>query len=165
MSVNTLEIPYALDPKNPFLIDKRSGPWPTIVAANAGIPMEVRVRGLIVIVTDGIGAYFYRDGITDDDLVPLAKDEGAVWGHITGILSEQTDLNNIIQDLYKKTSHTHTQDAAATVWVVNHDMGKNPSVSVVDTAGQEMMGEVRYGDLNNLTITFSHLVSGKAYLN
>lgn len=164
MSTN-LSLPYSIEAMNPFLIDSRSGPWNTIEDANANIPMEVRVRGLIAIVKDGIGAYFYRDGIEDEDLVPVGKDVPAVWGNIEGILAEQADLQAVLNDLYKRDNYTHTQDVSTTVWNVEHNMGKNPSVECIDTAGSEMIGDVRYITINTLTITFSHPVSGKAYLN
>lgn len=160
-----LELPYSIEAKNPFLIDSRSGPWSTIEQANANIPMEVRVRGLIAIVTDGIGAYFYRDGIEDEDLVPVGKDVPAVWGNIEGVLADQADLNAVITDLYVRDNYTHTQHIPSITWSIEHNMGKNPSVKCIDTADGEIIGDVKYDTINTITITFSSAISGKAYLN
>jgi hypothetical protein len=44
-------------------------------------------------------------------------------------------------------------------------MNKYPSINIVDTANDIIMGEVRYNSLNQLTITFTADISGKAYLN
>lgn len=89
----------------------------------------------------------------------------AKWGFISGTLSNQTDLWTILQDLTKKTNYVHDQQAALATWVITHNMGKYPSVTIVDTAGDEVEGAVRQNSINQLTITFSAAVSGKAYLN
>ena len=60
---------------------------------------------------------------------------------------------------------TFTQGAPATTWTITHNLGKFPSVSVVDTADTQVYGEVEYIDDNSLRITFSAAFGGKAYLN
>jgi hypothetical protein len=50
-------------------------------------------------------------------------------------------------------------------WIVTHNLGKNPSVTVVDSAGTVVIGEIQYISNNELTLTFSGEFSGKAYLN
>lgn len=59
----------------------------------------------------------------------------------------------------------HVQGPAASAWVITHGLGKYPTVRVVDSAGDECEGEIVYGSLNQLTITFSAPFSGTAYLN
>ena len=61
--------------------------------------------------------------------------------------------------------YTHTQNTSASVWVINHNLNKNPAVSIVDTGGNEVEGDVLYVNLNSLTLTFSAPFSGKAYCN
>lgn len=58
-----------------------------------------------------------------------------------------------------------TQGVASTTWVVAHNLGNFPSVTIVDTGGSEVEGEVTHTDVNNLTITFGAAFSGKAYIN
>lgn len=58
-----------------------------------------------------------------------------------------------------------TQSAAESVWNVNHNLDKFPSVTVIDSGSNVVYGEVTYDDINNLTITFSGAFSGKAYIN
>ena len=60
---------------------------------------------------------------------------------------------------------TFTQGAPATVWNVQHDLEKFPSVSVINNNDIIVNGQVEYIDNNNLTITFSAAFTGKAYLN
>lgn len=60
---------------------------------------------------------------------------------------------------------THPQGAASDVWVITHNLGKRPSVTVQDSAFDAVDGDVFYNDANTLTITFSAAFSGVAYLN
>jgi hypothetical protein len=62
-------------------------------------------------------------------------------------------------------NYLHDQTSASATWNVTHSLNKNPSVTVVDTAGTEVVGEVDYLTLNSLTITFTAPFSGKAFLN
>ena len=60
---------------------------------------------------------------------------------------------------------TFTQAIASTTWNVAHNLGKKPSIVIVDTVENELEGEVRHTDLNNLVIMFNAPFSGKAYCN
>lgn len=97
------------------------------------------------------------------DLTPLFP--GAAWGNIIGNIQSQTDLWNILQSLTVQTNYVHDQQVASASWVIVHNMGKKPSVSIVDTADDEVIGRVVYNSNNQLTISFSSPTSGKAYLN
>lgn len=57
------------------------------------------------------------------------------------------------------------QGVAATTWVINHNLGKFPSVSVFDSAETPLKGQIEHTDNNNLEINFNKNISGKAYLN
>lgn len=48
---------------------------------------------------------------------------------------------------------------------VSHNLGKKPSVTILDTSGNEILGDVEYTDNDNLTIRFSSAVRGTVYLN
>jgi len=48
---------------------------------------------------------------------------------------------------------------------VQHNLHKKPSVTVTDTAGNELFCDVVYTDDNNVTLTFSEPVRGTAYFN
>jgi hypothetical protein len=90
---------------------------------------------------------------------------GAVWGNITGDITAQSDLWSYLSSLISQNNFVFDKQVAASVWVVVHNMGKFPSVSIVDTANDQVEGEVRYNSNNQLTITFTAAVAGKAYLN
>ena len=62
-------------------------------------------------------------------------------------------------------NYVHDQQNASSSWVVVHNLNKFASVSIVDTANDEIIGDVEYNSLNQVTINFSSQVSGKAYIN
>lgn len=61
--------------------------------------------------------------------------------------------------------YQHEQMVAADTWPVTHNLGKYPSVTVVDSGGNTVIGDVQYVDDNSVVITFSAAFSGVAYLN
>ena len=75
---------------------------------------------------------------------------------------ENITINEIIT--YDK-NYLHIQSVASDEWIINHNLDKYPSVSVIDSAGSEVMGEIEYIDVNNLKIKFASGFSGKATLN
>ena len=61
---------------------------------------------------------------------------------------------------------THNQYIASDTWIVPHNMGKKPSVTVVNSCGLVVdYCDVDYVDNNKLIIMLSGLLIGKAYLN
>lgn len=62
---------------------------------------------------------------------------------------------------------TYIQPTPSDTWVVAHNLGKHPSVTVYDSAGTEVVGTVvrDENNLNELTIIFTSAFSGRAYLN
>ena len=61
--------------------------------------------------------------------------------------------------------YVHDQSVASATWNVHHNLGKVPSVTIVDSSGTEWQTEIRNIDINNLQILFNHAMSGSAYCN
>ena len=91
-------------------------------------------------------------------------------------LSYRTGLGGLINDedyfisllSYAGTgdlSFTYVQGVASTTWNIQHNLGKFPSITVIDTANTVVTGEYTYDDINNVTLTFSAAFAGTAYLN
>lgn len=57
-----------------------------------------------------------------------------------------------------------TQASPASVWSIEHPLGGKPSVSVVDSSGTIVIGEVSYNSNTLVTVTFTAPFSGYAYL-
>ena len=62
-------------------------------------------------------------------------------------------------------NYTHTQVGASNSWSITHNLGKYPSVTVVDSGDTEVIGDVLYLSDNALEVHFTASFSGKAYLN
>lgn len=63
------------------------------------------------------------------------------------------------------THYMHIQSVASDTWVIDHNLGKYPSVSVVDSANDEVEGSVNHVDPMRVILVFSAPFSGKAFLN
>ena len=63
------------------------------------------------------------------------------------------------------SSFAYTQAVAEDTWNIQHNMGKFPSITVIDTANTVVTGQYTYIDNNNVTLNFSAAFAGKAYLN
>jgi hypothetical protein len=59
----------------------------------------------------------------------------------------------------------YSQVAPSATWVVTHNLNKRPSVTVVDSGGNVVEGDVFHNSANQLTISFTVAFSGTAYLN
>lgn len=57
------------------------------------------------------------------------------------------------------------QGVVSVTWEIEHNLGKKPSVTVVDTADNVIYPAVQYIDDNNCVVTFNAATKGKAYLN
>lgn len=62
-------------------------------------------------------------------------------------------------------SYTHSQAVPAATWTINHNLGRFPSVTVVDSAGSVVAGNVEYVSNNTVVLYFSAAFGGSAYLN
>ncbi len=79
-----------------------------------------------------------------------------VSSHITG---------NLINIVTNSATYVHNQNSAQTTWEITHNLNSHPSVTVVDSAGTVVYGEISYNSDIKITLTFSAPFSGKAYLN
>lgn len=98
-------------------------------------------------------------------ITPLILDQGIIGP--TDFTGDTIDLS-LNYDYIKirtREHYVHDQQTSSATWTVTHNMNKYPAVNIVDTANDIIMGEVKYNSLNQLTITFTAAISGKAYLN
>jgi hypothetical protein len=61
--------------------------------------------------------------------------------------------------------YLHEQGAASATWTVNHNLGKYPAVTVMDSSGKKVEGRVVFNSSNQLTLYFSAPFSGTASCN
>ena len=63
-----------------------------------------------------------------------------------------------------KGTYTYTQSQAATVWMIPHDLGRFPAVTVLDTDGNVIMADVQHLSAAVVSIGFAAPLAGKALL-
>ena len=63
------------------------------------------------------------------------------------------------------TTFEFDQVVPATTWNITHNLGKFPSITVIDTGDTVVTGEYIYINNNQVTLNFSAAFAGKAYLN
>ena len=68
-------------------------------------------------------------------------------------------------DIVEDKTYLHQQTIASDTWVIVHNLNKYPAVSVIDSAGNEVTGEVYYNDTNTVTVSFKGGFKGSATLN
>jgi len=68
---------------------------------------------------------------------------------------------NIVED----KNFVFTQNTAIDTWVITHNLHKYPSVTVMDSSGNVVTGEITYNSENQVTLRFKGGFKGKATLN
>lgn len=69
------------------------------------------------------------------------------------------------QGIKQTVAYVHTQSSAATTWNIVHNLGFHPNVTVLDSAGTTVEGDLEYVSLNEINVRFAQGFSGKAYLS
>jgi hypothetical protein len=110
-----------------------------------------------------------KDGtITVDDLNTTIPNKAVITkieaGSNISISSTGIDNGTGVVTINSST-FTHIQSNPSNEWAINHNLGKFPSVTVVDSALSVITGDIKYIDENNIIISFSGGFSGRAYLN
>ena len=100
----------------------------------------------------GFDSDIYIDEVTGDYYGP--KSNGA-W---------PTPPFYSLAEAYVTQRHVHTQGAVSATWNITHALGGRPAVTVVDSAGTVVVGEVAYNSDTSVSIYFTSPFSGFAYL-
>lgn len=114
------------------------------------------------------------DNTTSPELATVLTDEPNV---ITGVANTtSTELSAILANDPSisvgvvstgaiSLTYIHEQIMSSSEWVISHGLGRYPSVTVVDSAGSVVYGDVKYMSRDEVLITFASEFSGKAYFN
>tara|TARA_R110002126_G_scaffold85959_2_gene207648 strand:- start:589 stop:1044 length:456 start_codon:yes stop_codon:yes gene_type:complete len=88
-----------------------------------------------------------------------------ISGDANGSVVVTRDYINSLPSTTGDVNYVHDQGVPSSTWSITHNLNKLASVTVVDTAGSVVVGDVSYTDVNNLTVTFNASFSGEAYIN
>jgi len=156
--------------------------------SNMGGITTLEVSGLDA---SGQNTVQFMEYLVDNDILISKQNDISTFGHFTidsytsnggvytlaltlvgsgsnGVISENAFYDfavfTLSSGLADKTFE-FTQGVPAVTWNIQHNLGKFPSVSVVNNNNVVINGEITYIDNNNLTCNFSAAFAGKAYLN
>jgi hypothetical protein len=100
---------------------------------------------------------------------PLNKEDEIIISDsiARGQKTRTTNIKALTEATTRLGTFVFLQSEAVTQWVVKHDLGKFPSITIVDSQPnpQTVMGNITYNDLNTCTITFGSPFSGQAFCN
>lgn len=65
----------------------------------------------------------------------------------------------------RPAEYRHSQSSPSAAWVIAHNLGRRPHVTVIDSAGTLVIGHVSHTDENNLVVSFESGFSGTAYMS
>ena len=121
---------------------------------------------LVLIKTvDGVNSGLDADTFQGNDpsaFAPSVHDHDGRYNtktEITTLLNNKSDVSHV------HLTYVHNQIASSTTWAIDHNLGKRPSVMIVDSAGSVVIGDISYTSDNQITLSFSAPFSGSAYLN
>lgn len=83
-------------------------------------------------------------------------------GKLWGPKGESSWGSNVVALIPKR--FVFTQGTPSATWNITHTLDGFPSVTVIDSAGTVVIGEVSYNSTSSVTVSFSGGFSGKAYL-
>ena len=153
--------------------------------SNMGSITTLEVSGLDA---SGQNTVQFMEYLVDNDILISKQNDISTFGHFTidsytsnggvytlaltlvgggsnGVISENAFYDfavfTLSSGLADKTFE-FTQGVPAVTWNIQHNLGKFPSVSVVNNNNVVINGEITYIDNNNLTCNFSAAFAGKA---
>lgn len=69
------------------------------------------------------------------------------------------------ENIVDLVSYRHLQNAPLSTWTINHNLNFYPNVTVFNSAGDQVEGNVTHTNETTLTITFSSALAGTAHLS
>lgn len=149
----------------PYPLDAAFGPRIDLLAESLTSPGE---PGAVNTIRSGDGAPSGALGADGDwyiDKVAKAiygPKTAGLWGSATSLVGPAGPAGS---GGAGGSSYTHYQYLSDATWDITHPLGYVPNVSVVDSAGTHVHGDVRVLSTNRLQVQFSVPFSGTAFLS
>ena len=62
------------------------------------------------------------------------------------------------------TTVVHDQASASATWTITHNQGRYPSIDIIDSAGNHVIGDIKHNSVNQAVATFDNAFAGKAII-
>lgn len=115
------------------------------------------------IILPGLTVTLHPRLMSDGDILELLE----IFPHLNPYFSAGTNTVTVtvVPTVGGDKHLQHIQPTPATVWTIVHNLSKYPSVTIVDSGGTVVVGEVTYLSVNILEVSFAAAFAGKAYCN
>ena len=137
-------------------------PDPSLTASNQVTIRDVggKLTGLTVTLTGGIAGT--TPAVTF--LLALSSGDQVAVPVLLSIIGNPTVIPPVISP--PATGEVEfIQTSPSAIWRIVHNLSRHPSVRIVTTAGDLVVGDVNYPDALSVVLTFSAGFAGIAYLN
>lgn len=76
-------------------------------------------------------------------------------------------MNDIVEGAINQpvVAYRHVQQTPSATWTIVHNLNFYPNITVQDSAGTILEGEITYTNTKQLTVHFTSAFSGNAYLS
>lgn len=133
----------------------------------------INTLGAVIKATVVQGDNSIKAGVTGDNSattkkkgrIRIATLEETKEGKLNNVAITPYTLKKITDSLVGSSTYIHDQGIASNTWVINHNLDKKPSITIVDSADNVIEGKETYIDENTIQIEFNSIFKGKAYLN
>jgi len=62
------------------------------------------------------------------------------------------------------TTVVHDQASASATWTITHNQGRYPTIDIIDSAGNHVIGDIKHNSINQVVATFDNAFAGKAII-
>lgn len=147
----------------------------TFIASYVGSDKRIILKNITGLTVGGFSACHYQKAMTEGTQlwinladIKLSLDFATAADAKLALLNLQTAIETLVVNcLIDNGSSTFVfvQIGASTIWTITHNLGRYPSVTLVDTSNEVMLGDVTYTSVNIVTVQFTSAINGKAFLN
>ena len=107
----------------------------------------------------------YKGDLSFINLLDTFADYLGKGGKFLIVKTDESGIGVSTIDIKSDRNFVHVQNTDASEWVITHNMGKYPSVNVIDSDGHTALVDIEQISINQLKIISSIPFSGIAYLN
>lgn len=108
-----------------------------------------------------------------DKLKKIEEKQNLSEGNINSSVYVPTKLSELTNDagyitkseVPTASTYVHSQISPSKEWNIVHNLGKYPSVTIVDSGGNVVIGDILYIDENQIKVSFTSEFSGKTFIN
>jgi len=118
----------------------------------------------IIVPNGGVDLSKINSAIQSDGTVPFTQPISGVDAINAQELTTLAQVQTIVSQIGSST-FIYTSGGAFLTWNISHNLGRYPSVTVVDLIGNVVNCSIQYVDANTINVSFTSAFNGKAYIN